>query len=223
MPYSGDEAGRDQQVDDVALPPAEGVGGEAEEDVAEPLPEAHDDEPGGRLEEVEPAPALLHRQREVGGDPGEEPPVAEHAERVHGGGEQAVAAEVRAQEHAQRSRRSLSLAQPDLGLRHVLADPEDEQRGEDPDEEDSPPSEPGQDQAHHAAATISPMAQVDCMRPRALPRCSGRQVSAMSAAPVVHSPPMPEAEDETEDRELERPCPRARTRRWPRSRRGWTA
>jgi hypothetical protein len=41
------------------------------------------------------------------------------------------------------------------------------------------------------AAIISPMAHDDCMSPRALPRCCAGQVSAMSAAPVVHSPPMP--------------------------------
>ena len=41
------------------------------------------------------------------------------------------------------------------------------------------------------AAIISPIAHVDCIRPSALPRCSGGQISAMSAAPVVHSPPIP--------------------------------
>ena len=42
-----------------------------------------------------------------------------------------------------------------------------------------------------AAAIISPIAQADCIRPSALPRCWGGQTSAISAAPVVHSPPIP--------------------------------
>ncbi len=49
----------------------------------------------------------------------------------------------------------------------------------------------GSTSATTPAAIISPMAHVDCIRPSALARCSGGQVSAMSAAPVVHSPPMP--------------------------------
>src|SRR6266850_3814411 len=35
------------------------------------------------------------------------------------------------------------------------------------------------------------MAYADCIKPSALPRCSARQVSAISAAAVVHSPPIP--------------------------------
>ena len=40
-------------------------------------------------------------------------------------------------------------------------------------------------------ANISPIAQDDCINANALPRCSARHVSAMSAAPVPHSPPKP--------------------------------
>ena len=49
----------------------------------------------------------------------------------------------------------------------------------------------GSTRATTPMASISPMAQVDCISPSALPRCSGRHVSAISAAPVVHSPPIP--------------------------------
>src|SRR6185369_5889957 len=41
------------------------------------------------------------------------------------------------------------------------------------------------------AAAITPMAQPDCIRLMALPRCSAGQVSATSTEPAAHSPPSP--------------------------------
>ena len=183
-----------QQVGDVAAAPAEGVGGEAEEDVAEPLADAHHDQPGRGLHQVEAAPALRRPAAKVGGDPGEEPPVAEHRAGVHGGGEQAVAAEVLAPQHAQRARAAASRAgaQPDLRLRHVAPDPEARRaraarRRRTPRASRSAAARPRPRRRRPSRRSPS----VDCIRPSALPRCSGGHVSAISAAPVVHSPPMP--------------------------------
>src|SRR5436309_893484 len=49
----------------------------------------------------------------------------------------------------------------------------------------------GSTMATTSAAMASPIAYADCISPSALPRCSARHVSAISAAPVVHSPPIP--------------------------------
>ena len=140
-----------------------------------------------------PRPPCSHRQREVGGDPGEEAPVAEHRAGVHGRGQEAVAAQVLAPQQPQRARApGLLLAQPDLRLRHVAPDPEDEERRQHADEEDGAPAEARAGRGPRRRRRSSRRwPSVDCMRPSALPRCSAGQVSAISAAPVVHSPPMP--------------------------------
>ena len=118
------------------------VRGEAEEHVPEPLPDAHHHQPRRGLHQVEPAAALGHGQRRVGGDPGEEPPVAEHREGVHGGGDQAVPAQVRTPQTRSGARfPGPRPSQPDRRLRHVAADPEHEQRGQDADEEHRAPAE----------------------------------------------------------------------------------
>ena len=67
-----------------------------------------------------------------------------------------------------------------------------DQRGQHADEEHGAPAEARQHERRRRRPRSSRRwPSVDCIRPSALARCSAGQVSAMSAAPVVHSPPMP--------------------------------
>ena len=90
-------------------------------------------------------------------------------------------------------------AEPERGSSHAAADPQREKRRQDADEEHRAPApprqhEPGDDRRRGRSRSPSAL----CMKPSALPRCSAGQLSDTSAAPLAHSPPIPNPEQDAE-------------------------
>ena len=159
-----------------------------------------------------PRPPSATGSDEVGGDPGEEAPVAEHREGVHGGGQQAVAPQVRrATSTAQRARaRRRGRAAPARSRTRARRGGSRTRpaRAARPRRRRRASRSSGARAATTPAARISPMAQADCIRPSALPRCSGRPGlgdERRARRPLAaHAQPEDEAEDgELDDRGAE--------------------